>query len=102
MSEGKTPAQAAYEATVAQAVIDGHDIGEYAAYPHLSPWRRERWEAAAQAAIGAAPDFATAFHDDVTELRALVAEILEAAIADDGAEDRIARWRERAGLEALT
>ena len=54
MSE-KTGGQAAYEATVTQAVIDGHGIGKYPAYDQLEPWQRRRWEAAAAAVIEAAP-----------------------------------------------
>ena len=55
MDETRTPGQAAYEATVTQAVIDGHGIGKYPAYDQLEPWQRRRWEAAAQAVIEAAP-----------------------------------------------
>ena len=50
-----TGGQAAYLATVTQAVIDGHGIGKYPAYDQLEPWQRRRWEAAAQAVIEAAP-----------------------------------------------
>lgn len=44
-------------------------------------------------------DKVNALEDERDDLRALVAEILDAASPDDGAEGRIAEWRQRAGLE---
>ena len=103
-----TPGQAAYEAYLAHLQGADPGYGQWVKpFADIDKHDRAAWDTAAQAAVDAAPDFATAFHDDVTELRALVAEILaefgtttgEWYLAGVG-PGRIARWRELAGLEA--